>query len=62
MDNNDAIETANAFPHARIVGVHNNGWQHFTESQSDLAQGFTMLGLDSRLQLLEPGQPVRHTL
>jgi len=62
MDNNDAIETANAFPLARIVGVHNDGWQHVTESQSDLAQGFTTLGLDSRLQLLEPGQPVRLTL
>jgi len=62
MDNNDAIETANAFPQARIVGVHNDGWQHVTESQSDLAQGFRTLGLDSRLQLLEPGQPVQLTL
>jgi len=62
MDNNDAIETAHAFPQARIIGVHNDGWQHFTESQADLAQAFTMLGLASRLQSLGPGQPVRLTL
>ena len=62
MGNNDAIETANAFPHSRIVGIHNEGWTHITESQADLAQGFAMLGLVSRLQLLEPGQPVRLTL
>ena len=62
MDNNDALETAFAFPQARIVGVHNNGWRHYTESQADLIQAFTTLGLISRLQPLEPGQPVRLTL
>jgi L-ascorbate metabolism protein UlaG (beta-lactamase superfamily) len=62
MDNNDALETAFAFPQARIVGVHNNGWRHYTESQADLIQAFTTLGLVSRLQPLEPGQPVRLTL
>ena len=62
MDNNDALETAFAFPHARIVGVHNNGWRHYTESQVDLIQAFTTLGLALRLQPLEPGQPVRLTL
>jgi L-ascorbate metabolism protein UlaG (beta-lactamase superfamily) len=62
MDNNDAIETAYAFPQARIVGVHNEGWRHFTESQSDLVQAFTALGLAARLQTLERGQPVRLVL
>jgi L-ascorbate metabolism protein UlaG (beta-lactamase superfamily) len=62
MDNNDAIETAHAFPQARIVAVHNHGWQHFTESQADLAQAFAALGLATRLQVLEPGRPVRLTL
>lgn len=59
MDNNDAIETAHAFPQARIVAVHNNGWGHFTESQADTAEAFATLGLASRLQTLEPGRPVR---
>jgi L-ascorbate metabolism protein UlaG (beta-lactamase superfamily) len=62
MDNNGAIETAHAFPQARIVAVHNDGWRHLTESQADLAQAFEMVGLPSRLQLLEPGQPVQLTL
>ena len=62
MDNNDAIETAHAFPQARIVAVHNDGWRHYTESQADLAKAFAALGLASRLQTLEAGRPVRLTL
>jgi L-ascorbate metabolism protein UlaG (beta-lactamase superfamily) len=62
MDNNDAIETAHAFPQARIIAVRNDGWRHYTDSQADFAHAFTTLGLASRLQWLEPGQPVRLTL
>ena len=32
IDSNDVIETAHAFPGAAMVGVHNHGWTHFTES------------------------------
>jgi L-ascorbate metabolism protein UlaG (beta-lactamase superfamily) len=56
MDSNDAIETAHAFPQAKIVAIHNEGWGHFTESQADLAQAFSVLGLTSRLLLLERGK------
>jgi L-ascorbate metabolism protein UlaG (beta-lactamase superfamily) len=59
MDNNDALETAHAFPGARLVAVHNDGWGHFTESQADLVQAFETLGQATRLQTLTPGQPVR---
>jgi hypothetical protein len=60
MDNNDAIETAHAFPEAKIVVVHNEGWGHFTESQADVVQAFTTLGrLASRLQVLEKGRSER---
>jgi L-ascorbate metabolism protein UlaG (beta-lactamase superfamily) len=59
MDCNDAIETAHAFPDARIVPVHNEGWAHFTESQAELAHAFAVLGLTARLELLEPGRPMR---
>jgi hypothetical protein len=58
MDSNDAIESAHAFPQAKIVSVHNDGWAHFTETQGDLAQAFRTLGLASRFQTLEPGETV----
>ena len=57
MDNNDAIETAHAFPNAKIVAIHNEGWAHFTESQADVVRAFGTLGLASRLQILERGRP-----
>ena len=58
MDNNDAVETAHAFPQAAIAVVHNQGWAHFTDSQADAVRVFSMLGLRSRLQALEPGKRV----
>ncbi len=58
MDTNDAVEAAHAFPQATIVAVHNDGWAHFTQSQDDLAKAFVVLGLRSRLQLLEAGASV----
>jgi L-ascorbate metabolism protein UlaG (beta-lactamase superfamily) len=58
MDTNEVIETASAFPHATIVPLHHEGWAHFTESQTDIAKAFAVVGLSSRLQLLEPGVAV----
>ena len=57
MDANDAIETAHAFPDAKIVPIHRDGWAHFTQSAKDLEDSFKALGIDSRLLLLEPGAP-----
>jgi L-ascorbate metabolism protein UlaG (beta-lactamase superfamily) len=56
MDNNDTIETAHAFPQARIIAIHNQGWKHFTETQEDAVRAFTALGINSRLQTLELGK------
>ena len=56
MDNNDVIEITSAFPQARLVVIHNQGWTHFTESQTDAVRAFTTLGVASRLQPLEPGK------
>jgi L-ascorbate metabolism protein UlaG (beta-lactamase superfamily) len=56
MDGNDAIETAHAFPRARIVAVHYDGWAHFTESREDLEQAFATLGLAGRLDRPTPGE------
>ena len=57
MNCNDAIETAHAFQKSKIVGVHNEGWRHFTESEEDLKNAFNALGLAERLISLEPGRP-----
>ncbi|HUC17023.1 MAG TPA: MBL fold metallo-hydrolase [Acetobacteraceae bacterium] len=62
MDNNDAIETAHAFPQARIVAVHNDGWVHFTESQKDFVQALTTLGLADRLATLDFGRRTEFAL
>jgi L-ascorbate metabolism protein UlaG (beta-lactamase superfamily) len=58
MGSNDAIEFAHAFPQAKIVAIHNEGWEHFMESQSQLARSFATVGLASRLTSLERGVPV----
>jgi hypothetical protein len=62
MDSNDVIETAHAFPQARIVAVHNDGWAHFTEGPDDLAHAFATLGLADRLLPLRPGEPCEMSL
>lgn len=55
MDTNDAIETAQAFPHAVIVPVHTEGWTHFKQNGDDLQKAFNALGFGPRLRLLQPG-------
>jgi L-ascorbate metabolism protein UlaG (beta-lactamase superfamily) len=56
MDSNDAMETAHAFPDARILAVHNEGWAHFSEGPGDLSHAFAALGLGERLVALRPGE------
>jgi L-ascorbate metabolism protein UlaG (beta-lactamase superfamily) len=62
MNTNDAIDAAAAFSGAKVVTVHNQGWEHFKESQDDIAQAYGALGLASRLELLELGKPHSITL
>ncbi len=58
MDGNDALEAAHAFPGAVLVGIHNEGWAHFTESAADLERAFTALGQRERLLAVERGRTV----
>jgi hypothetical protein len=58
MNTNDVIATAHAFPNARILAVHNNGWAHFHESLDDLKHAFAVLGLADRLVSAAPGKPL----
>ncbi len=62
MDCNDALETAHAFPDAKIVAIHNDGWTHFKETQVDIVQAFGVFGLSSRLQVLELGKTISVTI
>ncbi|MEO3402630.1 MBL fold metallo-hydrolase [Mucilaginibacter sp. CAU 1740] len=56
MGTNDAIDTAFAFPKATIIPVHFEGWSHYTETGDMLRQSFKALGIDDRLNILEPGK------
>jgi L-ascorbate metabolism protein UlaG (beta-lactamase superfamily) len=55
MNTNDAIETARAFPRARIIPLHHEGWEHNTQDAGDLALAFAAVGLSDRIQVLVPG-------
>lgn len=46
----EAVAAARAFPHALIVPLHFEGWEHFTESQEDVAGAFAAAGLADRLR------------
>jgi hypothetical protein len=59
MDANDALEAAHAFPQAKIVPIHNEGWRHFVESADELAHAFRTLGVADRLQPLERGRAAK---
>lgn len=58
MDVNDVIETARAFPDARIVPLHYDGWRHFTQNEDDLRNSFAALGFADQLLLLTPGKTI----
>jgi L-ascorbate metabolism protein UlaG (beta-lactamase superfamily) len=58
MGSEDALETAHAFPEAKLVAAHNEGWVHFRESQDQLAQTFSTFKLADRLTFFEKGKPV----
>jgi hypothetical protein len=59
MDSNDALAAAHAFPDAKILAVHNEGWKHNTESADDLASVFNSLGVGDRLLPLLRGEPLK---
>ena len=51
----EAVDAAKAFADAAIVPVHYEGWEHFSQSRSDIDQAFEMGGMKYRLRWLEPG-------
>jgi L-ascorbate metabolism protein UlaG (beta-lactamase superfamily) len=55
MTAEEGVFAARVFGHARIVPLHCAGWEHFTESRTDIQRAFVNAGLQSRLCWLEPG-------
>ncbi|MBX6333656.1 MAG: MBL fold metallo-hydrolase [Gemmatimonadaceae bacterium] len=52
----DAVEAARAFGDATIVPLHYEGWEHFSESRTDIEDAFRKAGLERRIQWLSPGR------
>ncbi len=57
MHAKDAVELAHAFPDAKIVPVHYEGWTHFKQSREHVDAAFAAAGLGDRLVWLERGVP-----
>jgi L-ascorbate metabolism protein UlaG (beta-lactamase superfamily) len=58
MSVNDVLDTAHAFKDALIIPVHNEGWEHFTESADVLVDAFTTFGMSERLRTIARGERV----
>ena len=55
----EAVQAARAFPAAKIVPVHFEGWKHFTESRTEIVSAFDAAGLSDRLLWPAAGQRIR---
>jgi L-ascorbate metabolism protein UlaG (beta-lactamase superfamily) len=55
----DAVALAQAWPSAKIVPFHFEGWQHFTEGRGEIEAAFSRAGLAGRLFWCGPGLPRR---
>ncbi len=53
----EGVSVAEAMPHAVIVPLHYEGWQHFSEGRDVIQRAFDAAGLGSRLRWLGHGAP-----
>src|SRR5262249_41069093 len=51
----EGVALARAWPRARIVPLHYEGWEHFTEGETQIASVFDEAGLTERVAWLRPG-------
>lgn len=58
MGTNDAMDTALTFPNATIIPLHYDGWKHYTQNADDLKKSFSVVGIEKRLLILDPGVTV----
>jgi L-ascorbate metabolism protein UlaG (beta-lactamase superfamily) len=54
----EAVQAAHAMPHAAIVPLHFEGWEHFSESRREVEDAFRAAGLTERLEWPTPGEPL----
>ena len=52
----EAVEAARAFPDAKIIPIHFEGWEHLTESRTEISSAFSAAGLSDRLVWPTAGQ------
>ena len=52
----EAVAAARAFPGAAILPLHFEGWEHLSESRTEVVDAFAGAGLSERLRWLTPGQ------
>jgi L-ascorbate metabolism protein UlaG (beta-lactamase superfamily) len=52
----EGVTAARALANATIVPVHFEGWEHFSESRTDIQAAFDEAGLSHRLRWLTPGE------
>jgi L-ascorbate metabolism protein UlaG (beta-lactamase superfamily) len=54
----DAVQAARAFAGATIVPLHFEGWEHFSESRTDVEAAFRRVGQEARLRWPERGRAI----
>ncbi|KHD89265.1 MAG: hypothetical protein OM95_05050 [Bdellovibrio sp. ArHS] len=55
MDTNEVLSLSHASPNSKIIPVHQDNWQHFTQGKMLMDTAFAMFGLQKRLIDLAPG-------
>jgi L-ascorbate metabolism protein UlaG (beta-lactamase superfamily) len=58
MSADEAKRVAAAFPYARLVPLHFEGWAHIRETRDDIDRAFRKGNLETRLRWLDPGRAV----
>jgi hypothetical protein len=57
MTAEDGIGAARAFPDAKIIPLHYEGWAHFSESREVITAAFRSAGIERRLHWLPAAKP-----
>ncbi|WP_328303184.1 MBL fold metallo-hydrolase [Streptomyces sp. NBC_00435] len=55
MTAEQALETAQLLGARKVLAVHQDGWQHFTQGQDAVTEAFARAGVEERLVVGEPG-------